>query len=747
MNNLYIYRENRINLNYLQDYLNNHPNDNIIINIGCSKGLRACDIDKLIKLNDSKRLYIRIAGGYDDDRIKNYSADNLVKMHTEDNIYTLNETKLILLEIEDIEAGINKNWDELQKLMYFIGQLKSRIIYHPFYENQPSKEIRSLRGLISGKTVCAGYALILKELCDRNSIKCDYVEGTISKKDCDQGYLTHAWNIVQIGGNNIPVDLTFNASNSRSGKLLSLEDIGNVNEFVKTHYPGRYERLQHYKANLKSIDGNLLRVINGLVNHDVMYKNTSIQRKRRNGTSFILTQVGQIIRNNEYVYKYMYQDVYKGKILKPVILYTTTNVSRIYELEKNKAKLLYKLKEATNKGNKEEIEQIKKQLEGSYLVDSSVDYIDNLMFSVVNINDAIKRGDYFVGAISVQKDQKDRKYIETVYVDTKFGKELYLGHKTYTRNDGSSFVLESSGFKKIDGKIGVYVYRIYEPSSENGKTKVQQYTIFTDKDILTDTRSEIPNIFLDSKRLARKAKESGGYLGYLADDNIKTYNPETNEFFVNGLYQKSKLKSSDFRDYYSEATFKELKKLILVYDLVVINNHEVVMSKHTKKIIMDEDIVLHTKFAYLWLKSAGMKWTKGEIVGGFEHAFNSESEEIFNFISKAITNSMNKDGNIDPIDILYFTERNSKYRHAKDIVIGLFSSQIAVDIINKLYRKQNPSAMREKTPTAYFDGGLYVYEDAYDKLNARKKEILAAREKMLEVIYNQNGEAQIKPIR
>ena len=50
-------------------------------------------------------------------------------------------------------------------------------MYEPKSERMSDSSVRSLRGLISKNTVCAGYALILKEFMDRSNIKCEYVEG------------------------------------------------------------------------------------------------------------------------------------------------------------------------------------------------------------------------------------------------------------------------------------------------------------------------------------------------------------------------------------------------------------------------------------------------------------------------------------------------------------------------------------------------------------------------------------------
>ena len=53
-------------------------------------------------------------------------------------------------------------------------------------------------------TVCAGYAHMYKELCDRNGIKCDAVGGKRKFSGKSHG---HAWNVVEIDDKKLLVDV------------------------------------------------------------------------------------------------------------------------------------------------------------------------------------------------------------------------------------------------------------------------------------------------------------------------------------------------------------------------------------------------------------------------------------------------------------------------------------------------------------------------------------------------------------
>ena len=155
-------------IDYIKNVCNQYPNVKILVEVQNTKGITSSMIRQL-----SPNVAVRIAGGFDEERCKNGHFTG--NEYTESVIYTRNETVKILEEIERVESGLNKNWSDIQKLLYVYDRLKTGIMYDPKFEHKLSSEIRSLRGLITKQTVCAGYALILKEFMDRNGISCEYV--------------------------------------------------------------------------------------------------------------------------------------------------------------------------------------------------------------------------------------------------------------------------------------------------------------------------------------------------------------------------------------------------------------------------------------------------------------------------------------------------------------------------------------------------------------------------------------------
>ena len=192
-------------VNYINRVCVRYPNERVLVEVPNTKYINTSMIRQL-----SSAVCIRIAGGYDDDRKRRFGRD----IHWSSNyyeeavIYTKHETIKILEEIEKIEAGMKKNWTDIQKLIYLYNTLKRKIMYDPENKNKLSSEVRSLRGLITKETVCAGYSMILKEFLDRQGIPCEYVEG-YSKRNNRGG---HAWNIVTIDGKKYPIDLTWDNS-------------------------------------------------------------------------------------------------------------------------------------------------------------------------------------------------------------------------------------------------------------------------------------------------------------------------------------------------------------------------------------------------------------------------------------------------------------------------------------------------------------------------------------------------------
>ncbi len=152
-----------------------------------------------------KDIKIYVVGGFDPEKESRYSNEK----HIRRNTYSAEELSKILEKFEDIEKEIDPNWSPLAKALFVYFMLKRKMkfakynlqmMYDYDYLSWESidTEIRSLRGLASDTSVCAGFAQIYKEFMDRQGINCKY-RARHSK---------HAWNEIEINGEYYPVDLT-----------------------------------------------------------------------------------------------------------------------------------------------------------------------------------------------------------------------------------------------------------------------------------------------------------------------------------------------------------------------------------------------------------------------------------------------------------------------------------------------------------------------------------------------------------
>lgn len=168
--------------------------------------------------------------------------------------YSFSEISAIIAKIEELTADIPTDMDEANKFYKVYSRItgmmtydyncsrKSNIAKDILWQTFSKKafehyteEIKKIRkkpaglygGLIEGKAICAGYALILNEALKYVGIKSQYVRGQDEKNG-------HAWNQVQIDGKWYNADPTWD-----SDEILFFGKYENMllddEEFNKTH--------------------------------------------------------------------------------------------------------------------------------------------------------------------------------------------------------------------------------------------------------------------------------------------------------------------------------------------------------------------------------------------------------------------------------------------------------------------------------------------------------------------------------
>ena len=179
---------------------------------------------ELISKINSLRVVFSIKGGLDYDKKAKYQDQKYI-----DRTYVSPfDLKKIINYFEYNESFIDKNWNEFEKAMFLYSSLVEDMEYGEEYENIQSLGTteRSLNGILYGKLVCSGFALVYKEMLDRVGIK-NYYQ---NQKD------VHAFNIIEIDNKKYGVDVTWdnNRKVNNNGRC-GFQKFGHDPEFYTRH--------------------------------------------------------------------------------------------------------------------------------------------------------------------------------------------------------------------------------------------------------------------------------------------------------------------------------------------------------------------------------------------------------------------------------------------------------------------------------------------------------------------------------
>ena len=666
----YIYKLKTDNLDEekiqkLNNLCYNNPGYKILVNIDNTRGLSS---QMLMMLNSN--VDIRVAGGYTEEKMQ---VPRYQEFETK-VIYTRNELVKIVGELEKIESGIKDSWSDYQKLIYVYTVLKRNIKYDPKYESKDSYDIRTLRGLVTKQTVCAGYAIILKEILDRQGIKAEYVGGNVPSGS------GHAWNIVQIGDKKYPIDLTWDASLFRSGKFDARKYLGqNTPSFRKAHIPGSWEPIQDYEKELSSLPEELVTTITAQINREQDYMSTTYYGKRDDGSRFLVAQIANSKKliNGKECYRYVYTEVDQyGTPSEPLVLYSATNVQYLMHCKEFKKPIPFGYEWA----------------------------VDNYLFSKQNIRDSLKKGTYYIG--SVRKTSQDKKvHIVNSVREIEKPKEIcdLLAYPTrqFTRSNGSCFTVQKMSSKPIQiNDVKLNKYDVFEIIQENGKNVVKRNSVFSEMDLLADDRQEFADDFMSRHRLDRKMKEAGGYIGYFGEHGLSAYDSRLVAFFDTTKKIDDSILTKRPRKFLP--SFDELRDLALNYEVSYVQdtqypNRSKLMIKDLKtgEIVTDKALKEKIVFADIWLKSAGIKWYSGEQKPGAIYAFNDPARELYNYICKVMCDDVDKMGVIDTVK-LYKNVDFLCYKYSSEIVTNLFRDEGYTEFINEYV---NSLVLSDKVPT------------------------------------------------
>ncbi len=686
MNNYnHVYRAASLNQGWI-DYINNiyseNPGTKILVEVP-----NTLAIDKSILPSLDSHISIRIAGGFDNVRLNNYNDKPDYRNDCFDTvIYSRNEVINIMNEIERVEKGIDPSWSKLEVLIYLYDTLRSKIMYDPKYETKPSKDIRSLRGLISKQTVCAGYALILKEFLDRRGIECHYVRGN-----------AHAWNVVKIDGHEYAVDLTWDNRNYRQGFHHVAQYLGqDVRTFNAEHKPDDREPFKDYQSRLETIDINKINNFINYLNISSNYKSTTYNFTRKNGTRFILSQVGYFVYGGKYYYNYIYREVSPDGKEGPL---------RFFCSEENVAKLV------------DDIRFHRKYSTSQY------EAIINILFSNENILDSMNKNTLYLGNVDSRYGRVVQRPSDIVKKENLCATFSFPG-KSLRRSSGQYIYLQKEPISGIDiNGRRVFRYKIYEVVSG----EMQANIIYSEGELLNDNRQRFIDVFLSRERLDRKVKEAGGYVGFFDKDGIKTYDPYLNNYFrnkanisiINNKIRESRNKKPEEvkkeeikkeepkKEEFRLPTFEELKSLASNYELesyLVEGKIDYrVVDIRTRKVVTNLELVERAMFANIWLSSAGVKKNITTNDRGMGYAFNEPARELYDKFCRIAYNDCMRNGVIDTLSM--YKGIDGGYKYNSEIIFKLFRTSYQAEIINNMFLKATRKQKNNKKPVAF-----YTYE-------------------------------------
>ena len=169
--------------------------------------------------NIKSTITIRIIGGLDEKEKPKFDS----QQYYDRTLYRPSEVYRIIEKMEQIENKINPSWNDLEKAMFIYKTMCEGMKYDHIDIPYKGRDLnRNLLGFLTGKSVCAGFAMMFKEMMDRQGIRCLY-------QNRQHG---HAWNLLEINGKLVPIDLTWdNTLNENQNNRCDFKYFGRDKNF------------------------------------------------------------------------------------------------------------------------------------------------------------------------------------------------------------------------------------------------------------------------------------------------------------------------------------------------------------------------------------------------------------------------------------------------------------------------------------------------------------------------------------
>lgn len=171
-------------------------------------------------------VFFSIKGGLDYENVDKYNDSK----YQERTMMSPKGLEKAVAYFEQVESGINPEWNNLQKAMYCYGCLADDMSY--LYEDKEAdpdgimgdgQAVRGLNGILYGKLVCAGFAFTYQEMMNRQGVKCHY--GNQKGK--------HAYNVLEIDDKFYGIDVTWDSTHKGPGNRCDFHNFGQDENFYQ----------------------------------------------------------------------------------------------------------------------------------------------------------------------------------------------------------------------------------------------------------------------------------------------------------------------------------------------------------------------------------------------------------------------------------------------------------------------------------------------------------------------------------
>ncbi|GAA0086474.1 hypothetical protein UT300007_29140 [Clostridium sp. CTA-7] len=220
-------------------------------------------------INDILEDHLELSGNFDNTKVKTMDLKLFVRVILEPEYYEskevlVNKNNEINKKVEEIlSTVIRPEMKEYEKERALHDYLINNCKYDEriFSEDMPKESYTAYGALIDGIAVCQGYAVAMDKLLKAAGIETMTILGEARNKD---GYISHAWNLVKLGGEYYHLDATWNdpVMDDGSNKLrysyfnITDEQIKDTHKWDESNYP-KATRTEYSFDNLNLVEKDL----------------------------------------------------------------------------------------------------------------------------------------------------------------------------------------------------------------------------------------------------------------------------------------------------------------------------------------------------------------------------------------------------------------------------------------------------------------------------------------------------------